>query len=93
LSEPILNTTQISKMKHCIGFDGKKVKRRKYEAYRNYFTTPNNNPAWDEIVSAGLANKRPFPHGVGDNPQYYSLNENGFKFLSDLLECKITEMD
>jgi hypothetical protein len=79
-------------MKHCIGFDGEKIRRRKYEAYRNHYVTPNNHSGWDEIVTAGLANKRSFPNGVGENPQCYSLNEQGLKFLSDLLECKIVEI-
>ena len=91
MSKPVLSTAQIDNMKHCIGFSGDKVKRRKYEAYRNYYTTPNDHTGWDGIVRAGLADKRPFPQGCGDNPQVYSLNENGFKFLSDLLECKIVE--
>lgn len=93
MSKPVLSTKQVEDMKHCIGFDGKRVQRRKYEAYRNYYTTPNNNSSWDGIVRAGLANSEPFPGGVGDNPQMYSLNEKGFKFLSDLLECKIVEGD
>ena len=82
---------QIDDMKHCIGYDPKKVKRGKYEAYRNYYTTSGDHAGWDNIVAAGLADKRAFPHGIGDNPQCYSLNEQGIKFLSDLLGCKIIE--
>lgn len=93
MSKPVLSTAQIDVMKHCIGFDGTKVKRRKYEAYRNYYTTPNYHSAWDGIVRAGLAERNDLPHGVGDCPQCYSLNEQGFKYLSDLLEVQITEMD
>ena len=88
--KPVLNTTQIDLMKHCIGIDYKKIKRRKYEAYRNSFTTPNNNSNWEDIVGKGLADKIPSPLGGGDDPQVYRLNEQGFQFLSDLLECKIT---
>ena len=84
---------QIGDMKHCIGFDHKRVKRGKYEAYRNYFTTPDDNESWDDIVKAGLADKRPFPHGTGSNPQYYSLNQQGIEFLSRVLGCKIAEID
>jgi len=91
MNKPVLNTVQVNDMKHCIGFDGKRVKRRKYEAYRNYFTTSNDNSSWDGIVRAGLAIKRPFPQGGGDNPQMYNLNKQGFEFLSPLLECEILE--
>jgi len=91
VAKTVLSTTQVDDMKHCVGFDGKKVKRRKYEAYRNYYTTSNDHSSWDGIVRAGLADKRPFPQGGGENPQCYSLNEQGFKYLSELLECKITE--
>lgn len=93
MSKPILNTNQVDDMKHCIGFDGKRIRRRKYEAYRNYFTTTNDNSSWDEIVRAGLADKHPFPHGCGENPQCYVLNEQGFEFMSKLLGCKIVEGD
>lgn len=84
---------QIDYMKHCIGYERKSVKRGKYKAYRNYFTTSNNDPIWDDIFKSGLAVKRSFPNGGGDNPQCYSLNDKGLKFLSDLLGCIITEAD
>ena len=84
---------QIDDMKHCIGYEPKKVKRGKYVAYRNYYTTGDDHAGWDDIVKAGLAEKYSFPHGIGDNPRCYSLNEQGIKFLSNLLGCKIVEMD
>ena len=93
MSETALTATQINDMKHCIGFDTKKVRRGKYEAYRNYYTTSNEHAGWDEIVNAGFASKRSFPRGVGDNPQCYILNEQGFKFLAEILGCKIVETD
>lgn len=93
MDRPNLSTAQIEVMKHCIGFRGDLVKRRKYKAYRNYFTTPNDHSDWDGIVRTGLANKRSFPRGCGDYPQMYSLNEQGLKFLGDLLEVKIITKD
>ena len=88
---PNLSTRQIELMKHCIGFSGDRVKRRKYEAFRNYFTTSNDHSDWDGIVRAGLAEKAPFRNGVGDFPQVYRLNEAGIKFMSELLEVNIVE--
>lgn len=93
MSKPVLSTAQIDVMKHCIGFRGDLVKRRKYEAYRNHFTTPNSNSSWDGIVKAGLAETRSFPQGSGDNPQIYRLNKQGLKYLSDLLEVEIVERE
>lgn len=84
---------QIENMKHCIGFDGKRVKRRKYVAYRNYFTTSDNELSWDELFKLGLASKRSFEDGGGENPQCYSLTKPGFVFLENLLGCKIEEME
>jgi len=85
--------TQIENMKHCIGFRGDKVKHRKYVAFRNHYITSDNSESWDDLVSKGLANKRSFPQGIGNNPRWYSVSEKGIEFLSKLLEVKITEMD
>jgi len=84
---------QINNMKHCIGFNGDKVKRRKYVAYRNYYTTSDNSPSWDELVDLELAVKRPLKNGIGGNPQCYFVTKKGIELLERLLECKITEME
>lgn len=89
--EASINLIQINNMKHAIGFDGKKVKRRKYVAYRNYYTTPNDNSSWDELVKWGFAEKRKFPNGIGDNPQVYHVTRQGMDLLERILECKIAE--
>jgi hypothetical protein len=88
-----ITVAQIANMKHCIGFRGDRVKRGKYVAYRNYFTTADDNESWDDLVSRGMANKRPHHYGVGKNPQVYSLSEKGIEFLAKLLGVKIVEMD
>jgi len=82
---------QINDMKHAIGFDGKRVRRRKYVAYRNYYTTSDNSSSWDALVELGLAVKRPFENGIGGNPQCYFVTKKGMEFLERLLECKIME--
>lgn len=82
---------QIENMKHCIGFDGARVKRRKYIAFRNYYTTADNDVSWDELVNLELATKRAFGSGVGINPKCYCVSKNGFELLERLLECKIVE--
>ena len=82
---------QIENMKHCIGFRGDKVKRKKYVAFRNYYTTSDNDQSWDGLVWLGFATKRAFGSGVGINPKCYCVSQKGIKFLERLLECKIVE--
>jgi len=82
---------QIENMKHCIGLRGEMVKRRKYIAYRNYYTTADNNPSWDKLVELELATKRKLDNGIGGNPQVYFVTKKGFGLLERLLECKIAE--
>lgn len=86
---------QIEKMKHCIGFDRGKItgiKHRRMEAYRNYYTTSDNESELDNLVYQGLMVKRKFENGVGENPQVYFVSDEGFEFLSELTGIKITEM-
>lgn len=86
---------QIDNIKHCIGFHNSKVtgtKHRKMEAYRNYYTTSDNNKDLDNLVDQGLMSRENFNNGVGDNPQCYFVSEEGFNLLSDLTGIKITEM-
>ncbi len=85
----IIDIKQIENMKHCIGFNQNKVKNNKYLAWRNYFTTHDHEESWDNLVVQGLAVKRNFTMGVGDNPQCYSVSKNGFKFLEENLCLKI----
>lgn len=83
-------------MKHCIGFSGDKVKgkkHRRYEAWRNYFTTGELQEDWDNLVEQGLATRNDFKNGCGHNPKVYFVSQEGFDFLGELLSVKITEMD
>ena len=55
-----VTSNQIDFMKHCLGFENSKVKgtkHRKYKAYRNYFSTSNDDIEWDKLVEQGLASK------------------------------------
>lgn len=86
-----ITLNQIDSMKHCIGFRGDKVKRRKYVVWRNYYTTSFNDPSWDMLVDLGYAIKRNFPLGIGEDPKLYSVSESGLRLLEGVLECKIVE--
>jgi len=91
-----VTSNQIDCMKHCLGFENRRVtgtKHRKYKAYRNYFTTSNDDIEWDRLVEQGLAAKQDFPNGCGDNPKAYFVSDEGKKFLSDITGVEITEED
>ncbi len=85
----VIDNKQIENMKHCIGFNQNKVKNNKYLAWRNYFTTPDHDESWDNLVIQGLAVKRDFKMGIGEDPQCYSVSKNGFKVLETKLNIKI----
>lgn len=56
----------------------------------NYYTTNDNDPSWDELVTLELAAKRAFPNG-GGNSQAYFVSRKGMDLLERLMECKIVE--
>ena len=88
-----ITVKQINLMKHAIGIDKDKIKRYKYDAYRNYYTTADKESNWDDLVEKGYATSRRSDKGIGDNPIIYFVSKKGLEFLSELLYIKITEMD
>jgi len=79
---------QINDMKHCIGYEQRHVKRGKYKAYRNYYNTGEERcKNWDELVVLEYAN-----YWTKHNQHFYYLTEKGIKFLSEILDVKITEI-
>ena len=84
-----ISSEQIKYMKHAIGFNPVKVKNDKYFAWRNYFTTSDNDENWDMLVIQGLAIKNDFKLGGGPNPQVYQVSKKGFKFMEDVLNIRI----
>lgn len=69
--------SQISNMKHAIGFDMGNIrgtKHRKMEPYRNYFDAGERDiPGWDDLVRRGLAIER--------RRGYYSVSKDGAEFI------------
>ena len=86
-----ITVKQIDCMKHALGYDKSKVKRKAYKAYRNYFTTSNPSDIWQKLIDLGLAEGKPFENGIGDEPMIYFVTDEGLAFLGDLLGIKITE--
>lgn len=83
-----LSLRQIGKMEHAIGFDRGKIKRNRYNAYRNRFVASNSDKDWEELVSIGYAEKREFE--IEKQIVYY-VSELGIKYLGVLLGCIIIE--
>ena len=80
-------------MKHEIGISKDKIKYRKYNAYRNYYTTAGKHIDWEDLTSKGFAVSRKHEHGIGEDARVYYVSEKGLELLSELLYIKITEMD
>lgn len=90
MAEVKLTLRQIELMKHAIGFDSGKIKRKRYEAYRNRYIVSTTDSDWEELVSIGYATKREFE--IEKQIGYY-VSELGLKYLGCLFECIITETD
>ncbi|MVB11155.1 hypothetical protein CAFE_18610 [Caprobacter fermentans] len=84
-----VSLVQIEDMKHCVGFDHRMVKRGKYNVWRNYFTTADDDSDWDNLVKQRLATKEDFPHGCGDNPKAYQVSKDGLDFLGRVLSINM----
>jgi hypothetical protein len=89
----MMKVSQLLDMQHAIGYTTEKVKRKKFTAYRNYFTTSKPNEDWDDLVSQEYAEREPYPRGVGNDPQIYRVTEKGFKELERILHIKIDRSD
>lgn len=88
-SEIKVSAAQINKMKHAIGFDRSKAKRGKYEAYRNYYSTCDDDAQWEELVGMGLAGKR--TTAITPDIIYY-VSAAGMQFIGEMMGVTVTEM-
>lgn len=88
-----LTLSQISDMKHTIGFRRDKVsgkKYPKYKAYRNYYCTAEGCNDFDslvDLVNKGLMLSRQ----NGARGWFFHLSKDGFKVLSEITEVDIQE--
>ena len=84
-----LSLRQIRIMKNAIGFDRNRIKKSRYEAYRNRFIT-NFDKDWEELIEIGFANKKTFDL---EKTVMYFVTETGMKYLEILFECMIIEKE
>lgn len=85
-----LSLRQIEKMEHAMGVSHDRVKKRRYEAYRNRYIVSHPDDDWEELISLGYAIKREFE--IEKQIAYY-VSELGMKYLGCMFGCIIKETD
>lgn len=88
-----VRSEQVDLMLHCIGYMPKRIKRGKYIAFRNYFTTNGPRWEWDRLVEYGYAEIEPFPRGHSLAAKLYSVTRKGMDFLEGITGVKIEDGD
>jgi hypothetical protein len=83
-----VTTEQIRLMKHTIGFEQSKVKRGKYEAYRNYFCAGKPMPEFEDLMIKMLA-----VSATRQGQIFYFLTSKGIDLVAEITGVKITERD
>lgn len=78
----------LEKMEHAIGFSFDKIKKNKYNAYRNYYAAPKcNDNDWLYLVDIGFAKSGE----VTDNCIMYHVTRDGMDFIERVTGVKIIE--
>ena len=88
MNQFLITLKQINLMKHTIGFEGNKVKRHAYKAYRNYFCAGGDMKEFQDLVIVGLA-----VADVRQGDTYYFLTPKGIEYLSKIVGVRIVETD
>ena len=79
-----ITTSQISDMKHAIGYRSDRVIEGTYYAFRNFFGVSKEAPEWEDLVLRGLATKR-----MQFEEVVYHVSDEGLKLLSEVLNVEI----
>ena len=79
-----LDSTHISAMKQCLGFDESQVRDGFFEAKRNYSLHRSVNPTFEDLVAKGYVDKNYCCDMVN-----YKLTSMGISFIEDTFHCKI----
>lgn len=95
LEEVAITISQLEKMRHCIGLDlnHQPVKRGrgmrpKFHSWRNYYVTGREE---DKDLKRLQELEIVASHKFGENGTVYTITQNGFEFLSQLLEITIIQ--
>lgn len=89
-SEKIMESPgAISKARHCIGMDRRKVYHRHgkafYRPYRNYYACAATDLHWEILVDKGYAKREITPSGY----IYYHMTQVGLDWLGEKLSVTI----
>ena len=87
MDEIKLSLRQIEMMRHAIGLGNDKLKKSRYDAYRNRYIVSKPDENWEYLISIGYASTREFEM---ENQIGYYVSELGVKYLSDLFGLIIT---
>ena len=82
---------QLELMKHAIGLDNTKSKRKTYTAYRNYFCTYGGSDEWESLVKLGVAKSNVGNQEIYPNSVFYHVSEDGLRMMEEILGFKIVE--
>lgn len=55
INEIRISLKHIKLMKHALGLEKDRFKNKNYLAYRNYYTSPNKNNLWEDLVELDFA--------------------------------------
>lgn len=90
MSEIKLSLRQIEIMRHAIGLGNEKLKKSRYDAYRNRYVVTDPNTEWEYLIGIGYAGNSEFQ--IGGNVVYY-VTDSGIEYLSSLFGLTITMDD
>ncbi len=68
-------------MRHAIGLGNEKLKKSRYDAYRNHFVTSKIDEDWEYLVGINYATKREFEN---EKQIGYYVTTQGAKYLTCL---------
>lgn len=84
-----LSEKQIKLIEHTIGLTEDRIKRKKYEYYRNYFCAGKNEMLeFEDLISKKLATKN-----IRHEQVYYYITEEGIQIIADINKITIVEID
>ncbi len=88
----VIYCTMLQQVKHTIGMDNRSCYTRHgkkfYRPYRNHFTTPKREKAWDELVVDGLAKCH-----EDENGAEYWLTRKGLDWLGEHIGVTIHDCE
>lgn len=83
-----ITLSQYRLIKHTIGLTKDKIKRNKFNEWRNYFTTSDENEELNKLVKIGIMNKSD-RRNSWQKCAIYFLSDLGFELVEYIENIKI----